>query len=281
MKMRFRYRPFLAVPIVLLVFAGAYLANGYNQTGEWFSRSIDLKGGTLITLKGDFTVSAVEDALLGFDARVRKIGGFGGEGVLIETPPEISSENIISALEGKGFNTKDASIQTIGPSLGESFWRQAQLGIVFAFVLMGIVVFFLFRKVVPSFAVIFAAVSDILVALAFMQVFSIQLSLAGLAALLMLIGYSVDTNILLTSRMFKGEGEVQERLKGALKTGLTMSITTMSVLIVLILTGVSSVITQIATVLFIGLVVDLVNTWLMNAGVLRWYMERKSVGGAS
>lgn len=273
--MEYRYKPFLAFPILLLVFSVVFLVNGYQQNGEWFLRSIDLKGGTLITLHGEGEVSDLESSLEGFQARVRQIGGFRGVGFLVEIPIEVDVQNVLAVLEEKGFPTEEASVQTIGPSLGESFWRQAQIGIVLAFVLMGMVVFFLFRKVVPSFAVIFAAVSDIVVTLAFLQVFSIELSLAGLAAVLMLIGYSVDTNILLTSRMFKGSGPLQERVKDALKTGLTMSFTTLSVLVVLIVAGVSPVITQIATVLLIGLLIDLANTWLMNAGVLRWYMERR------
>ncbi len=271
------YRALLFVPAVLLVFAVAYLASGYYQTGEWFLRSIDLQGGTTITLRGDFDLESIRSALKPYGPRVRGIGGFGGEGVLIEVPGEADSHAVLDALESIGIRTGDASVQTIGPSLGESFWRQAQIGIVSAFALMGVVVFFLFRKAVPSFAVIFAAASDILVTLAFMQVFSIPLSLAGLAALLMLIGYSVDTDILLTSRVLRGSGPLGERLGSAFRTGMTMSLTTLSVLVVLVLADVSAVITQIAFVLLIGLVVDIVNTWFMNAGVLRWYIERRGV----
>jgi preprotein translocase subunit SecF len=265
------YRYLLVIPVLLLVFSAAYLVYGYQQRGEWFLKGIELKGGTVIALKG-VSLSEAERSLEGMNARVRKIGGFSGERVLVEIPAGADALEVINLL---GVSPDDASIRTIGPSLGEAFWRQAQIGIAMAFALMGIVVFFLFRKVVPSFAVIFAAVSDIVVTLAFMQVLSIPLSLAGLAAILMLIGYSVDTDILLTSRMLRGSGLLNERLKGALKTGLTISFTTMGVLGVLVLMGISSVISQIAAVLLIGLALDLANTWLANSVILKWYIEKR------
>jgi preprotein translocase subunit SecF len=37
----------------------------------------------------------------------------------------------------------------------------------------------------------------------------------------------------------------------------------------------SEVLKQIMTILLIGLVVDLINTWIQNAGILRWYVEKK------
>jgi preprotein translocase subunit SecF len=37
----------------------------------------------------------------------------------------------------------------------------------------------------------------------------------------------------------------------------------------------AQVLDQIASVLIIGLVADVLATWLMNLGILRWYMEGK------
>ena len=36
----------------------------------------------------------------------------------------------------------------------------------------------------------------------------------------------------------------------------------------------SEVIRQIMTILLIGLVVDIINTWIQNAGLLLWYVEK-------
>ena len=98
---------------------------------------------------------------------------------------------------------------------------------------MAIVVFIIFRTFVPSIAVVISAFADIAFAAAMMDVFGIVLSLGTVAALLMLIGYSVDTDILLTTRLLKRKGELGDKIKDAMKTGMTMTLTTLAALIAL------------------------------------------------
>ena len=91
----------------------------------------------------------------------------------------------------------------------------------------------------------------------------------------MLIGYSVDTDILLTTRMLKRkEGSLNERIMQAMKTGLTMTITTLTVVTLALIFSQSNTIQQIMLILFIGLFVDIINTWIQNVGILRWYLEK-------
>jgi preprotein translocase subunit SecF len=141
---------------------------------------------------------------------------------------------------------------------------------------MSIAVFIVFRIPTPSFYVILSAFADIVEAFAVSQLIGIKLSLATFTALLLLIGYSVDTDILLTTRVLKSEGEIGAKTRGAMKTGMTMLAATGAALIALFVMHASSTITQIASVLLIGLVFDVINTWITNAGLLRWYIERKN-----
>ncbi|MCK5789095.1 MAG: hypothetical protein KAH32_08850, partial [Chlamydiia bacterium] len=130
---------------------------------------------------------------------------------------------------------------------------------------------------IPSIAVIGAALSDIIVTLAVVNIMGMKLSTAGIAAFLMLIGYSVDTDILLTTRLVKRKvGTVLERLLGAMKTGLTMSATTIAVVSLALIFSQSDTIRQIMTILLIGLIVDLINTWIQNVGILRIYLAKKT-----
>jgi preprotein translocase subunit SecF len=57
---------------------------------------------------------------------------------------------------------------------------------------------------------------------------------------------------------------------------MTMLATTGVALLSLFIMNASSDMTQIASVLLIGLVFDVLNTWITNAGLLRWYIERKN-----
>jgi preprotein translocase subunit SecF len=146
---------------------------------------------------------------------------------------------------------------------------------------MSITVFIIFRNFVPSMAVILAALSDIIIAIGGMSLLGIPLSLASVAGLLMLIGYSVDTDILLTTRVLKRrEGTVTERALDAMKTGLTMAAAAIGsmaalYLVVVLFIPYANVLADIAAVLIIGLLADVLATWLMNLGILRWYMEAR------
>ena len=148
--------------------------------------------------------------------------------------------------------------------------------ILIAFIFMGIVVFLYFRTIVPSLAVILAAVSDIIVTMAVVNIIGIKLSTAGIAAFLMLIGYSVDTDILLSTKVIKGkQGTVMDRVYSAMKTGLMMTMTTITAITIALIFSQSVIISQIMIILLIGLGIDLINTWIQNVGLLRLYMEKK------
>ena len=166
----------------------------------------------------------------------------------------------------------------IGATLGTAFWETAVFVAIVAFILVMLVIFIFFREIIPSFAVIAAAVFDVAGALALMALFGIQLSLYSIPALLMLVGYSVDTDIMLTTRLLKRkDGSPSERTYTSMKTGLTMTLTTIaavSVMLVLSYVNQISVIFEIAAVLLFGLIADLISTWFMNAPVLLWYVER-------
>jgi preprotein translocase subunit SecF len=281
--MKFDHKYLLIIPVVIFLVSVAILVNQYAQTGELFKRSIELKGGMVITINTQerLDTAAIEAALKNKfqPINVREIRSFRGYGTVIETSSDLKSDDIIAEIKALGFDTSDNSVDSIGPSLGASFWSQTQIAIIAAFVLMGIVVFILFRTFVPSTAVIISAVCDIFMTLAFMQLFGIELSLAGLAAILMLIGYSVDTDIMLTSRLLKESEDktLNDKLRHAVKTGLTMTFTSIGALIPLLLLNISPVITQIATVLLIGLAFDIMNTWLTNYAILKWYCEKRGM----
>jgi preprotein translocase subunit SecF len=147
------------------------------------------------------------------------------------------------------------------------------------------VVFVVFRQPMVSMLVVVSALADILTAAASMNLTGVRLSLGTVAALLMLIGYSVDTDILLSMRVLKRKGTVEEKIKGAMGTGLTMAGTTIAAIFSLIILSNflyliipsftrMDIIADMTTVLIFGLAADVFNTWVTNAQGLRWYMNR-------
>ncbi len=272
------YKTQAILPLFGLAFALIYLFYLISTTG--LILNIDLKGGTQISFesKSELSENNIENILKDYEAEVRIARGVTGYVALIEIDSSIDSTEIINVLKNNGYSSADFSVSALTSSLGVSFFQQAQLVLLFAFLFMAITVFFIFKDPFPSFYVVLCGFADIVETLAISQFLGIKLSLATFAALLLLIGYSVDTDILLTSRVLKtAEGELKSKIKGAMKTGLTMIGATAVALTALFIVSASLVITQIASVLLIGLIVDVFNTWFVNANLLRWYIERKKV----
>ena len=106
----------------------------------------------------------------------------------------------------------------------------------------------------------------------------LKLSTAGIVSFLMIIGYSVDTDIMLTVRLLKKEESVNHAILGAFKTGISMTITSIiAVAIALfVVYPFASVLNEIFLILLIGLVFDLMNTLLTNVSILKWYFDKKT-----
>jgi len=133
------------------------------------------------------------------------------------------------------------------------------------------------KNSIPAFAVMLSAFADIVMTLALVNFIGMKISTAGIVAFLMLIGYSVDTDILLTTRLLRRREGVNKSLFEAFKTGTTMTLTSIvaitSALIIIFPMG--SVLNQIFSILLIGLVFDLFNTWITNASIIKWYVENR------
>ncbi len=171
------------------------------------------------------------------------------------------------------------SYNEVTPTLGAFFLNQMLSVIIWAFVLVAIAVFVVFRSPIPAFTVVFGAVNDIVVALGIMGVVGIPLGIASIGGLLMLIGYAIDTDMLTAIRIIKrGEGTASERAFATMKTGVTMTAAAIvSFAILFIVSYVAFVQTyfEISGVVLAGLAADLAVTWLGNMPLMLWYRQRK------
>jgi len=281
-----KYKVLLLIPVIMLVLALVQIGTQSLITGDFLNKGVSLKGGITVTVPvgAEMDILKLKSNLAGqfpgVDFSIRSLASAGQTiGVIIDADLKdiTTMDKLLEAIESETDAKKNSfGVETIEPSLGKSFFRETFIAILIAFLFMGIVVFLYFRTFIPSMAVILAAFSDMVVTLAIINLLGIKLSTAGIAAFLMLIGYSVDTDILLSTRVLKREeGTVFERVVGAMKTGLTMNITTLAAITIALFIAQSEVLRQIMTIIFIGLLVDIINTWLQNAGILRWYMEKK------
>lgn len=269
------YKPLIIIPVTITILA--MLIIGFVGLNE----SIDLKGGTMTTLTLEKNIDQnqlVNMVQNGINTTDVTVNSFDGKSTTLTIGTNIDAAAFSDIMNG---TATVESYKTIAPILSAQALKQVYFAVSIAFVFMSFTVFIIFRNIVPSLAVIFAALSDILIALGGMSLFGISLSLASVGGLLLLIGYSVDTDILLTTRVLKRRnGTVTERGLDAMKTGLTMAaaaIAAMGSLFIITKFFMPSaeILSDIAAVMVIGLIADVLVTWLMNLGILRWYLESK------
>lgn len=281
------YKKLLVLPVALFLLCLVYLFIFYARNGDLIYKDSSLSGGTTITVQTNEDATTLQERLKQTvpDVYVRTIADIstGRElAVIIDSSaaPEVLKPAVEQAL-GISLTNENSSTEFSGSSLGKNFYRQLAIAVLISFILMSIVIFILFRSFIPSIAVIFAALADIVMALAVVNLVGIRLSAAGIAAFLMLIGYSVDTDILLTTRVLKKRGlSINQRIYGSFKTGMFMTLTGLAAVVpaFFIVTGLPDSFRQIFLILGIGLCADIINTWLTNASIIKWYAEVKKIG---
>ena len=278
------YKLLLLIPAILLAFSFVYMFVFYQTHGDFIYKDTSLTGGTTVTISEKLNIEDLEKALEADleDVSIREIYDLiTGEqkAVVIETKSEGAyTKEVLENYLGYELTGENSSFEFTGSTLSESFYKQLLIAILIAFIFMAIVVFIIFRTLVPSAAVIISAFADILMTLVLVNILEIKMSTAGIVAFLMLIGYSVDTDILLTTRILKrSEGSLNERIFGSFKTGMTMTLTSLlafSIALILV-KSFSIILAQILTILVIGLAFDILNTWITNVSILKWYVNKK------
>jgi preprotein translocase subunit SecF len=265
---RYSDRQLAAIPLVVLVLALAVLGGWYLTTGAPVTPGIDFTGGTELQVQSQASADEIEATL---DAEsVNPIAS--APNSYLVTFQSTDTDAIAGQARGAGYEVQ--SVQSVSASFGGDAQRLALIGVLVAFGGMSVLTFLLFRSFVPSVAIVVSAFSDIVVPLALMNLFGIRLSLGTVAALLMLIGYSVDSDILLNNHILRRSGSFYESAYRAMRTGVTMTLTSIAAMAVMAITATLfgiPLLPEIGIVLVFGLVVDLMNTYMLNLSLLRWY----------
>jgi preprotein translocase subunit SecF len=281
------YKKLLLISLVVFAAALIYIGVFYAQNGDIMRKDVSLTGGTTITVYTDkANVNEIEASLkgkLGNDITIRKLEDITTRKTIAFTVSTTADANTTkTALEeylNYSLNNSNSGTEISGSALAHSFYRQLLIAMAIAFIFMAIVVLIIFRAAVPSLMVVLCAAADIICALALVDMLGFKVSTAGIAAFLMLIGYSVDTDTMLTTKVLKrrGEGTLNSRIGSAFKTGMIMTLTSLVAVLFAYFIAQASVLKEIFLILGCGLVMDIFFTWLLNASLLKLYCERKKI----
>ena len=268
---RYTDRQLAAIPLAVLVLALCVLGGWFLVTGAPVTPGIDFTGGTEVQISTGASQTQIEEA---FPTQPTSVTPTAGGNTYIVTFQSTNTDALTNAAQSAGYQVD--SVQATSANFGAGAQQTGVIGLIAAFAGMALLVFALFRTFVPSIAVIASAFSDIVIPLALMNLFGIKLSLGTVAALLMLIGYSVDSDILLNNHVLRRRGDFYESTYRARRTGVTMTLSSIAAMAVMAVVASDFVLgipllPEVGTILVMGLITDLMNTYLLNVSLLRWY----------
>ncbi len=251
--MRWKWQALILSMVINLIGIGSFLFQGFNF-------GLDFTGGTLIELgyKEPADLNQIRGSLdeAGFGgATVQNFGS--ARDVLIRLQPKgeadsaVVSDKVYQTLnQAAGGQVDLRRVEFVGPQVGKDLTEQAGLAILYS--LIGILIYvalrFEYRYAVGA---VIATIHDVIVTLAVFSLFQIEFDLTVLAAVLAVIGYSLNDTIVIYDRIRENFRKVR---KGSAEDIVNLSVNeTMSRTII---TSGTTFITVVALFLFGGAVIN-------------------------
>lgn len=202
--------------------------------GRGLNKGIDFTGGSLLNLRFEHPVKVqqVRTVLDRFDLGESSIQKSGDREVFIRTRTlnQAESDSLIKGLEDKLGKVKILRNEAVGPVIGKELTMKALISVLLASVLMLIYISFRFEF---SFGVgaIVALLHDILLVMGVFSLLQLQVDGAFVAAVLTILGYSINDTIVVFDRIrenlgFKKKGELAETVNRSIMQTLNRSINT-------------------------------------------------------
>jgi preprotein translocase subunit SecF len=259
-----RHIAILLSAILLVMSIGALVTKGLNF-------GIDFTGGTLIEVGYPEAVDleAVRSALSVSDFSQAQVQYFGtSRDVLVRIAPQAGresaqlSDDVLAALRTQDTGVEMRRVEFVGPQVGEELTEQGGLAMIYA--LIGILIYIMVRfqwRFAPG--AVLSLVHDVVIIMGVFAFFQFDFDLTVLAALLAVIGYSLNDTIVVFDRirenfrkMRKGTPVeiINTSINQTLSRTLMTSLTTLLVLVSLFIFG-GEVIHAFSRALILGVVV--------------------------
>ena len=179
------------------------------------------------------------------------------------------------------------NVEVVGPKVGAQLRRQAFFATLYA--LAGMLVYIAFRfEWVYGIAAVIAVFHDVLITLGFFSLFHYEISLTVIAALLTLVGYSMNDTIVIFDRVREDlrlmrkdsfPDVVNKAINQTLsRTILTSGLTFLTVLVLFLLGG--EVLRAFSFAMVVGVVVGTYSSFGIAAPIVVWWTKYRGQGTA-
>lgn len=251
---------------------------------------IDFVGGTIIQLQfqKDIDVGTIRSSLSSVELGNSEIKRFGDtREVLIKAEIQKGSKNtaeIVQDVLSRDFSDNPYEIRRIeevGPKIGRELVWGAIWSVVFAFLLMGIYISWRFEF---KFAVgaVAALIHDVFVTVGIFSLLNLEFSLPVVAAILTLVGYSLNDTIVVFDRVRenlkllrreKNEFIINKSVNEVLSRTIITSLTTLFVIVIIFIFG-GEVIHNFAFALLIGIITGTYSSIYVASPIVAVWKEK-------
>ena len=272
--------PALIVSLVFFVASlGLVLFRGLNL-------GIDFTGGNVVTMEFDSRpeVGDVRAVVASVVAKEAMIQDFGDKGIIIRTneDTEESRKQVVDVLSAKFKDMRVVGFEKVGPVVGRELRNQALLGLTVALfaILIYITVRFQFRFAVVS---VVPLVHDAVLALGFFSLTQMEISSSFIAAILTIVGYSLNNTIIILDRIRENWRDLDKvgivelvdiSINQTLSRTVNTTLTTLFPVIALCVWG-GPVLGAFSTAMLIGIVAGTYSSVFVSTGlIVEWWLRK-------
>ena len=273
-------RKFGLLSLVLVLFSwGLLFTKGFNY-------GIDFAGGTLIQVKYDTKapITQVRDVLKTTPAfKGANVTFFGNDNEIVirtKTSSKVVGKDVgdeVRTLLKKTGKFEVRRVDMVGPKIGDELRNKGLMAMLLA--IAGILIYVSFRfEWRFAVASVLALVHDVSIASGAIALFGIEVNLDTLAAILTLLGYSLNDTIIVFDRIREGirtiknpdlAGIINESITRTLSRTTLTSLTTFFVVLTLYLFG-GEIINSFSFTLLVGVVVGTYSSIFIASPILMW-----------
>jgi preprotein translocase subunit SecF len=207
---------FLGFSLLFSVAGIVKMAILWSATGNPVPLGVDFRGGTEVQVQFQNApdITAIRQAMDAAGIRDAKIQPYnttaGPNQVLISLPEELNEgaldagrQQVVSALHAhyaNQFNDSGVKVDVVGPTVGKQLETQAWRAVLVS--LLGMLVYLWFRfQLIYGVAAVVAVFHDTLITVGFFALTGQEISLTVIAAILTLVGYSMNDTIVVFDRI--------------------------------------------------------------------------------
>jgi len=282
-----RYRRLSAI-ISILTFVLAVSILGLKG----LNLGVDFTGGTIMEVKyaEQANIQSIRNTLAEINLQDAQVQNFGtAKDVLIRLPlrNDLSiaelSEKVLASLKEKNSSVEIMRVESVGAQIGEELYEDGALAILF--VCLGIVLYLSFRfEWRFAIAAIIANMHDVIIILGFFAFFQWEFNLTVLAAVLAVLGYSVNESVVVFDRVRENfrrmrKAKVEDVINNAITRTMSRTImthlSTQTVVISMLIFG-GEILNNFAIALTIGILFGIYSSIMVGCPLALWLGTNQS-----